>query len=117
MEHRRYRERVQSLATLRLSERRWESVRDELKRASVALAEGDEAELAQAMTVLQAFLAQRGRRPVNPDMGTPRLSPMPELVRAVANDLVHRLTPDEPPPSRSAGRPVDGDDADPAGNH
>ncbi|MEV4281454.1 CATRA system-associated protein [Actinoplanes xinjiangensis] len=96
MEHDRYRERVESVMTLRLSPAEWDRVHRELTAAVTALAAGDETALKEPMTLLLTYDGLRTRRRVNPDMGTAQLSPMPDAVRAVANDLVHRLTPEQP---------------------
>lgn len=82
--------------TLQLTSAEWDRVHRELTAAVTALAIGDETALQEPMTLLRAYDGLRTRRRFNPDMGTSELSPMPDSVRAVANDLVHRLTPEPP---------------------
>ncbi|GIJ52269.1 hypothetical protein Val02_91550 [Virgisporangium aliadipatigenens] len=94
--------------TLHLTESTWTQVHQELAVAVDALARGDEATLAQAMTLLNAYAVQRVRRAAYSRMGDSTLCPVPESTREVANHLLHSLTADTQPPG--AQNPPDDDD-------
>jgi hypothetical protein len=80
--------------TLQLTFAEWDRVHREFAAAVSALAASDVAALEESMSVLWTYEGLRARRKVNPDMGTAELAPIPDSIRAVANDLVHRLTPE-----------------------